>query len=140
MCDKAFKTTSAVANHKAVHAQTKDFKCSQCSFTTSTKANLRVHDRTHSGVQPYKWYLMTYLHFATTMLYYFMLIYSPNSDHCPMRFSTASNMVKHMRNIHEKLKTNKVTALFTNVPTDLRLTLFFYILSVWRMRPFVLYT
>lgn len=83
-CGKAFRTVGAVKNHRAIHSDLRDFKCTLCPYSTSTKANLNIHDRTHSGVQPYE------------------------CRYCPMKFSTASNMHKHMRNIHQKLKTNKV--------------------------------
>lgn len=83
-CGKAFKTVSAVNNHRAIHSEVKEFSCQYCPYSASTKANLKIHDRTHSGVQPY------------------------GCRYCPMKFSTASNMHKHIRNIHEKLKTHKV--------------------------------
>lgn len=84
ICGKCFKTYSAMSNHHIVHTQTKDFSCSICSFSTNTKANLNVHTRRHTGVQPYE------------------------CKHCSMKFRTASSAAKHMRNIHEKQKSNKV--------------------------------
>lgn len=84
ICGKKFKTSSAANNHRVVHNEAKDFKCSQCPFSTNTKPNLRIHERTHSGIQPY------------------------TCKFCDMKFRTASNVVKHMRNIHEKQKSNKV--------------------------------
>lgn len=85
ICFKAFKTSSAVNNHRVIHTEAKDFKCSTCSFSTNTKGNLRIHERIHSDVYPYA------------------------CQFCTMKFRTASNMVKHMRNIHEKEKANKVS-------------------------------
>lgn len=71
-------------NHRVIHTEAKDFKCTTCAFSTNTRANLRIHERTHSGVQPYA------------------------CQFCAMKFRTASNVVKHMRNIHQKEKPNKV--------------------------------
>lgn len=86
LCGKAFKTMSACSSHRVVHTEAKDFKCPNCEFSTNTKANLNLHERTHSGVLPY------------------------TCKFCPMKFRTASNVVKHTRNIHEKQKTNKVSS------------------------------
>lgn len=90
VCGKAFKTSGAANNHRVVHIETKDFKCSECPFSTNTKSNLKIHARTHSRIQPY------------------------TCKFCTMKFRTASNVVKHMRNIHEKQKTNKVSELQLN--------------------------
>lgn len=87
VCGKAFKTSGAANSHRVVHADTKDFKCSDCPFSTNTKSNLKIHERTHSRIQPYQ------------------------CRFCEMKFRTASNVAKHMRNIHEKQKTNKVNRL-----------------------------
>lgn len=87
MCGKAFKTIGVLGAHRAVHTETKDFKCSNCEFSTNSKQNLIIHERTHSGVQLYTCKI------------------------CSMKFSTASNCAKHMRNIHEKQKTFKVISL-----------------------------
>lgn len=62
----------------------KEFVCPLCPYRANTKATLKVHDRTHSGIQPYKCSI------------------------CDAKFSTASNLLKHVRNIHEKIKLHKV--------------------------------
>lgn len=62
----------------------KEYRCLLCSYITLSKGNLRIHERSHSGVQPYECKV------------------------CAMKFSTHSNMAKHVRNIHEKQKSHKV--------------------------------
>lgn len=49
-CGKSFKTYSAVNNHRAAHSTDKKFECpvSECSYRTTTKANLNIHGRTHT--------------------------------------------------------------------------------------------
>lgn len=66
-----------------MHATVKAFKCEVCPYEGTTKPNLRIHQRTHSKEQPYV------------------------CQQCAKRFSTASNLLKHSRNIHQRLKTNK---------------------------------
>lgn len=86
-CGKAFKTSGALGTHRPVHSSEKSFICQHCPYRANTKNNLKIHDRIHTGVRPYK------------------------CRFCMAKFSTNSNMQKHMRNIHEKEKTNKVTAV-----------------------------
>ncbi|XP_037922468.1 zinc finger protein 267-like isoform X1 [Hermetia illucens] len=82
-CGKAFKTWSAVTNHRATHSTVKQFECQHCSYRSTTMANLKIHNRTHTGIQPYQ------------------------CSQCPLKFSTASNRHKHIKNVHEKLKSHK---------------------------------
>lgn len=84
-CGKAFRTCSAVNSHRIIHSDAKDFPCTLCAYRASTKANLRIHDRTHSRVKPY------------------------GCSYCESTFRTISNMHKHIRNVHEKMKTHKVS-------------------------------
>lgn len=71
--------------HRFVHSDEKNIKCPHCPFSTKTKWNLRIHERIHTGAQPYECRV------------------------CQQKFTTASNIAKHMRNIHENQKTNKVS-------------------------------
>lgn len=84
MCGKTFKTPSARNKHTVVHSMERNHKCLLCPFVTNTQANLRVHERSHTGIKPY------------------------DCRFCGMKFTTASNMAKHIRNIHEKEKQHKV--------------------------------
>lgn len=83
-CGKAFKTSSAVVNHRAIHSSIKAFHCSHCSYKGATKANLKIHFRRHTGIKAYE------------------------CEYCSFKFSTASNKQKHIRNIHKGLKTQQV--------------------------------
>lgn len=82
-CGSRFKTISALYNHRPRH-KGKQFQCPHCTYRATSKNMLIIHDRVHSRVKPYQ------------------------CDVCKMKFSTNSNMRKHIRNIHEKQKMHKV--------------------------------
>lgn len=49
ICGKTFKTSSSRNKHTVVHSIERNHKCLLCPFVTNTQANLRVHERSHSG-------------------------------------------------------------------------------------------
>ncbi|CAH1784688.1 unnamed protein product [Owenia fusiformis] len=76
-CEKVFSNSVALSAHFKTHD--KEFVCSFCAHTFSTKCNLQRHLRTHTGVKPY------------------------SCPHCPKKFAGASNLRMHLE-VHEGIK------------------------------------
>ncbi|XP_035673635.1 zinc finger protein 431-like [Branchiostoma floridae] len=74
MCSYASVTQNSLKLHiLAKHKKEKPYKCAQCDFSTCYKADLSVHERSHTGVKPYM------------------------CPHCTYASSNSSDLVKHVR-------------------------------------------
>jgi hypothetical protein len=71
ICQKVLPNNSALVTHKWVHS--KPYSCSECDARFSTKGNLLVHQRRHTGEKPFA------------------------CDQCPASFSTKGNLKRHIK-------------------------------------------
>lgn len=102
-CGKTFKTYSAVHNHRAVHSTDKNFKCPvpDCNYRTTTKANLNIHGRTHTQERFVLFALCYHFQFLSFHFRKYACVY------CQLKFTTTSNLSKHVKNIHHQIKAHK---------------------------------
>uniref|UniRef100_T1J0G4 C2H2-type domain-containing protein n=1 Tax=Strigamia maritima TaxID=126957 RepID=T1J0G4_STRMM len=70
-CKRKFPNISSLTTHRWIH--TKPYACTECSARFSTKGNLIVHKRRHTGEKPY------------------------NCNQCDARFSTKGNLKRHVK-------------------------------------------
>ncbi|XP_026868614.2 zinc finger protein 236 isoform X2 [Electrophorus electricus] len=54
LCDRTFSTKLTLRRHAGIHQGTKPFACPHCHYTTRLKASLVQHLRVHTGEKPYK--------------------------------------------------------------------------------------
>ncbi|CAG2165032.1 unnamed protein product [Oppiella nova] len=71
ICHKVLPNESALVTHKWIHS--KPYSCSECEARFSTKGNLLVHQRRHTGEKPFQ------------------------CDRCPASFSTKGNLKRHIK-------------------------------------------
>lgn len=55
-CSKTFSTKSNMEVHKRIHTGTKPFVCSVCGYSSVRKGDLQKHERIHSGTRPFVCY------------------------------------------------------------------------------------
>ncbi|CAG2111232.1 unnamed protein product [Medioppia subpectinata] len=71
VCNKKLVNNSALETHKWIHS--KPYACGECEARFSTKGNLLVHQRRHTGEKPFA------------------------CDRCPASFSTKGNLKRHIK-------------------------------------------
>lgn len=71
VCQKQLPNNSALVTHKWVHS--KPYSCTECDARFSTKGNLLVHQRRHTGEKPFA------------------------CNQCPASFSTKGNLKRHIK-------------------------------------------
>lgn len=54
LCDRTFSTKLTMRRHMGIHQGYKPFECPHCQYTTRLKASLVQHMRIHTGEKPYK--------------------------------------------------------------------------------------
>ena len=78
-CDRCFTTKANLQIHLRTHSGERPFQCSRCPKTFAQRSTLRTHLRTHTGEKPYA------------------------CQDCQQRFADYSTLIKHRR-VHSGLK------------------------------------
>ena len=113
-CDKVYKFAGSLRQHMITHGiQTKDHICKFCSKTFYSQANLKLHNRSHTGEKPYSCKQCQRSFSQQGSVRRHQVKHDKNKpflcSKCNKRFSLAQYLDLHVERMHEQNRPFKCT-------------------------------